>query len=275
MTSPVQLWVPVQTVSDYLGADAPAADDTVGQAMLLAQTQAATELLYALSGRQFPGVLTAYARPTARPEQVTDVVWSHTLRYLGYGGSYNSSWLWGICVGCGNTGCGGPYMIGLGRSPLISIEEIQINGDILDPSEYRIDDAKWLVRVGSAGWPTCQNLAAPLGDDATFGVSFTFGQNPPQLGMNACTLLASELYRGATPSLAATCSLPRRVTSVTRQGVSISILDSMQYVKDGYTGVPSIDMFITAYNPGNSVRRPMVFSPDLVNTARRETWPGM
>jgi hypothetical protein len=164
-------------------------------------------------------------------------------------------------------------MIGLGRSPLISIEEIQIDGDILDPSEYRIDGAKWLIRQGCAGWPTCQNLAAPLGDPFTFAVSFIFGQNPPEFGMDACTLLAAELYRSTTPALQASCALPRRVTSVTRQGVSISILDSMQYVKEGFTGVPTIDMFIQAYNPGQSVRRPMVFSPDLVNMARRQTWP--
>jgi len=269
MTAPAQLWVSVEDVSDFLGDDAPAADDAVGQARLLTATQSATELLYALSGRQFPGLIPALARPTARPAQVTDSMWRNNMVRLGFGFS-NS---WGTCVGCGYSGCSGPYMIGLGRSPLVSIEEITIDGDILDPMEYRIDDAKWLVRQDCSGWPTCQNLAAELGESSTFGVSFTFGQEPPQIGKDACILLASELYKAGTPSLAAACALPRRVTSINRQGVSIAVLDSMQYVKDGFTGIASIDMFIAAYNPGHSVRRPMVFSPDLVNLARRQTWP--
>jgi hypothetical protein len=155
----------------------------------------------------------------------------------------------------------------------VSIEQIIFDGDIVDPNTYRIDDAKWLVREqGCAGWPTCQNLAAELGEPNTFGVDFTFGQLPPQMGVDAAILLASELYRAATPALKTTCQLPRRVTSITRQGVSIAVLDSMQYVSQGLTGIASIDMFIHAWNPGQQVRRPMVFSPDLVNIARRKTF---
>jgi hypothetical protein len=274
MTTPAPLWVSTDDVSDYLGSDAPAAGDAEGQARLLAQTQAATELLYALSARQFPGVLTASARPTSKPEQITDQMWSNNLRYLGFSG-YNSTWGWGTCLGCGYQGCGGPYMIGLGRSPLISIEDVVIDGVSLDPSEYRIDDAKWLVRQNQkgSGWPTCQNLMANLGDPNTFGVDFTFGQLPPQTGINAATVLAAELYRSSTPSLMASCALPKRVTSITRQGVSIAVLDSMAALDKGMTGIAVIDMFIASTNPRHSMRRPMVFSPDLTNMARRQTWP--
>jgi hypothetical protein len=275
MTSPAPLWVSTDVVSAYLGSDAPAAGDAAGQALLLAQTQAATELLYALSGRQFPGMIEATVRPTARPEQVSDVVWSHMLNRWGYGsyGSFPGNGSWGLCHGCGYTGCGGPYMIGLGRSPIESVEEVTIDGNVLDPSEYRVDDRKWLVRQNCSGWPTCQNLAAELGDTATFGVSFTFGQEPPRMGQDACTVMAAELYKSSVPTLQASCALPKRVTSITRQGVSIAVLDSMKSLQEGFTGIASIDMFIAAYNPRRMIRRPMVFSPDLVNLARRQTWP--
>lgn len=275
MTAPVQLWVDPQQVSDYLGADAPAPDDTVGQAQLASQTQAATELLYGLSGRQYPGTLSAEVRPTAKPEQVHDSMWVRNLSYT-YGSNYsgwNSGLLWGGCVGCNYRGCSGPYMIGLGRSPIVSVEEVNISGVVLDPSEYRVDDAKWLIRQDCSGWPTCQNMYARLGDSFTFGVNFTFGQAPPISGQNACIVLAAEMYRGATPSLASSCALPKRVSSITRQGVSIAVLDSMSYLRDGFTGISSIDMFIKAFNPTKQIRKPMVFSPDMVNLGRRQTWP--
>lgn len=269
---PVQ-WVTTQTVMDYLGNDAPT--DQAGQAQLASQIQAATEVLYALSGRQFPGQQELTVRPTARPEQIHDEMWVRNLSYYygwGYGG-WSQNWLWGSCPGCNYRGCAGSTTIGLGHSPIISIESIQINGEILDPSSYRVDDQKWLVRQDYLTWPTCQKMYAPLGDPATFGVDFTFGENPPIAGQNACTILSAELYKASVPSLAGSCQLPKRISSITRQGVSIAVLDPMTYLEKGYLGISSIDMFIEAYNPYRQVRKPMVFSPDMVNVGRRQSWP--
>jgi hypothetical protein len=165
-------------------------------------------------------------------------------------------------------------MIGLGRSPLISIEEVTIDAGTLDSGSYRIDDGKWLVRQDSQGWPTCQDLGRPIGDPCTFSVSFTFGQAPPKAGENAAALLASEAYKSQTPSLAGSCKLPSRISSITRQGVSMAVLDPMSFMKDGFTGIYAIDLFIRAYNPSKQIRKPMVYSPDMANLGRRQTWPG-
>lgn len=274
MTTPV-LWADPAVVTTYLGSDAPAAGDTEGQARLNDSCVSATEILYGLSGRQFPGIIAVTGcRPTSRPEQVTDFVWASSLRRMyGWGWGYSSNWLWGTCVGCQYSGCCSPYMIGLGRSPLVSIEQVTIDGTALASTAYRIDDAKWLARQDGHGWPTCQNLGAPLADKNTFGIDFTFGQDPPQSGKDAATVLSAEWYKGLTPALAGSCALPKRVSSISRQGVTLAVLDPMAYIQKGYTGIASVDMFIKAANPKGWVRKPMVYSPDTVNIARRQTWP--
>ncbi len=265
-----QSWVTKEQLSTFLGGDAP--NDGPGQALLQEQIDVAVELLYSLSGRQFPGSVNAIVRPTSRPENCPDLVYD---RWLAAGGGFgwNAAWHWGTCLGgLGCTGCCGPTAIGLGRSPISEIEWVQINGEEIDPSEYRVDDGKWLVRQTCCdGWPTCQDLSCPLGDPCTFGVNFTFGQDPPKAGAQAALILAAEFYRDATPGL--TCRLPQRITSITRQGVSFAIMDPQTFLSQGRTGLYQVDLFISAYNPTGQIRRPMVFSPDVPNTARRQTWP--
>lgn len=276
MTSLVQSqdgWVTKEQVVARLGAEAP--KDASGQVTLDDSMQAAVELLYSLSGRQYPGTVSAVVRPTSKPAQVTDMMWNRNLLTAGFGYAFgwNPSWMWGLCAGCGyGAGCCGPTSIGLGRSPIIGINEVMIDGEVIDPSEYRIDDGKWLVRqVCCDGWPTCQDMSCPLGEPNTFGVDFKFGQNPPVAGQIAATILASEFYKAATPGLA--CSLPTRITSITRQGISFAILDPQTFLTDGLTGNYQVDLFIKAYNPNKQIRRPMVWSPDIANIARRDTTP--
>jgi hypothetical protein len=271
-TTPVQSssWVSLDRVIDKLGTDAP--KDDSGQVLLQSQIDSAVELLYALSGRQFPGSVSAIVRPTSRPQGCPDLIYD---RYLAAGGGFgwNVAWRWGTCGGgFGCTGCCGPTAIGLGRSPISTIEWVQIDGEELDQTEYRVDDAKWLVRQEcNVGWPTCQDLSCPLGDPCTFGVNFTFGQDPPQSGVDAALILAAEFYRSSQPGM--TCQLPQRVTSITRQGVSFAILDPQTFLQAGRTGIYQVDMFLRAYNPNGQIRRPMVWSPDVPNMARRTTMP--
>ena len=270
-SSPSDSWVTLDEVKAILGPDAPT--DSAGDAALQANIDSAVELLYSLSGRQFPGSVSTVVRPTSRPEQIPDHQWVRNMQALvGWSYGWNAAWLWGICSGCHYSGCCGPPMIGLGRSPVTDVTEVLIDGLVIDPNEYRIDDAKWLQRNdGCGGWPTCQNLSAPIGDPCTFQVSFTFGQDPPQMGKSAAGQMSAELYRADTPGL--NCALPARITSITRQGVSFAVLDPQTFMQQGLTGNYQIDMFLIAYNPSKQIRRPMVYSPDVANMARRQTWP--
>jgi hypothetical protein len=68
----------------------------------------------------------------------------------------------------------------------------------------------------------------------------------------------------------ADCELPQRVTSVSRQGVSYTILDNQEFIEELRTGLYEIDLFLKVVNPDNARRKSKVFSPDQPR-ARRYT----
>ena len=250
-------WVTPEQVMEYLGNDAP--DDAAGQARLAQCISSSSECLYSLSGRKFPGVLTATVRPTARHEQQV------------YPEPMTISWptyTWGVCCGYPHRTCYAPMSIGLGRGPIVSIQSVTINGDVLDPINYIVEDQKWLTRVDCCGWPVCGCDSC----EEPFKVDFTFGEDPPQMGIDAATILSAEMYRAMTPTSSG-CKLPTRLTSITRQGVTMAIIDPMDFFTKGLTGNYQIDLFVMAFNPAKQLRKPIAFSPDMINTGKRQTWP--
>ena len=59
------------------------------------------------------------------------------------------------------------------------------------------------------------------------------------------------------------CLLPDRVTSISRQGVSFTILDPQNFLKEGRTGLYNVDLFIKSVNPVNALKKAKIFSPDV------------
>jgi hypothetical protein len=66
------------------------------------------------------------------------------------------------------------------------------------------------------------------------------------------------------------CALPQRVTSISRQGVSYTLLDSQDFIDDVRTGLYAVDLFLKTVNPDKARAKSRVFSPD-VPRARRYT----
>src|SRR3546814_20637846 len=68
------------------------------------------------------------------------------------------------------------------------------------------------------------------------------------------------------------CGLPRRVQSVTRQGVTVAVLDAFDNIDEGHTGIWLIDSWVASV-----VRRPRkmrVLHPDrMPHRHRQKTWP--
>jgi hypothetical protein len=109
------------------------------------------------------------------------------------------------------------------------------------------------------GWPTCQQLELPDTQPGTFSVTYTYGADPPTPGILAAKVLAGEL---ALAMAQLDNALPQRVTSVNRQGVTVAVVDAMDFLKTGNTGLYEVDLFIKAYNPHGARRYPRVWSPD-------------
>lgn len=142
-----------------------------------------------------------------------------------------------------------------------SITRIVISGEVLSPSAYALRDGV-LYRTDGGSWPFCQDAAADPekpGSDA-WEVRYRKGYPVPKSGQLAAAKLACELARAACND--EDCALPQRVQSVTRQGVSVAVLDSFEDVQDGRTGIWLIDSWVASQNAPRTPR-PQVFSPDL------------
>lgn len=129
------------------------------------------------------------------------------------------------------------------------------DGDIVDSSTYYLADHSTIYGTPNATW-TPSNVE----------VTYTYGSPPPVAGKAAARMLAIELvklYEGDD-----TCALPQRVTSVSRQGVTYTVLDSQDFIDDLRTGVYAIDLFLKTVNPDKARARSRVFSPDTPRARR-------
>jgi len=244
------LWANVEDLGEYANSDF--AYDAV---------KTSSYILWALSGRKYTGTTTV----TERYVSVYDP-------YLRVGGSSLHYWPTLIDGTVHNIASGGFDrftdfdFLGDGTSSnsrlrlrgrkVIKIHTVrEIDGTIIDPSNYYLADHSVLYGAPNSNW-TPTNVE----------VTYTYGTPPPTAGKAAARLLAVELiksYEGDD-----TCALPERVTSVSRQGVNYSILDNQDFVDNMRTGLYAVDMFLKATNPDKAKARTRVFSPDTPRARR-------
>lgn len=243
-------WITAADIRGRLGPDGDKITDSgvVPQAAL-----DASNLLYALSGRQFPGACTAVLRPYAGQGGVFGLSASRAAEMPW--DSYMASVNGGVCWAG----------IRLGVYPIRAVTSVKIDGVTVNPNQYRVDDARWLVRKNGQPWPAWQRLELDDTAVGTFSVAVSYGADPPPLGFSAASALGAEFAR-AGAGLAN--KLPQRLQSITRQQVSMTVLDPMQFLEKGFTGITQADMFIRAYNPAKQTMRPSVWSPDVASSRR-------
>lgn len=239
------------------------------------QLQMASDILFELSGHRFPGVCEDVVRPCGRslsndgPMSYSDV---GSVSYAGWG-----RFALGDSCGCGNgrsCGCNRPSEITLGGWPVVGVSQVKVDGAIVAPSLYRVDDYRYLVRLPAAdgsnpGWPCCQDVSLASTEEDTFEVSYTYGVAPPAAGVMAAAAFACEIALACTGGDG--CRLPRRVTQVVRQGVTMAtILDPFDFLDNGRTGVYEADLFLSTYGPGRKKRLgTQVVNPDIHRAVRR------
>lgn len=227
---------------------------------------AAWELLFALTGRQFylcPMVIRPCRTECCDPCSMSGPRWTPAL--------VGGEWINVSCSRC-KSGCSCTEVCEVRLpGPIHSVEQVRLNGEIIPPTSYRVDDNYFLVRTDGEGcWPTCQNMSADASEEGTWEVSYTRGRPIPSAGLAALSELACELCKACVGDT--TCCLPGRVTSVNRQGVSFSVTDPVTVAKEGLTGLYLVDLWIRSVNPNGLMHRPVVLSPDMP-MPRRTTWP--
>lgn len=215
---------------------------------------AASEILYWLSGTRFTGAgCTEEATLRSRPPSPGMASWPYSPTW----GSC-ACWAFGIWEnrwlvpprGDYNGRHLSPMVIKLPRAPVNSVTGVTLNGDAF--AAWRVNRAGWLERTDGRPWVVC--------NDETV-VTYTFGEAPPETGVMAAVELAVQFALALNNE--SSCQLPQRVQSVTRQGVTIAMLDTQDFLKEGRTGIYLVDLFLTAINPDGRRRRGSVWSPDL------------
>jgi hypothetical protein len=150
-------------------------------------------------------------------------------------------------VGCG---CSSAPAVRL-KAPVGRIDEVKINGVVLDPSTYQVEDGNRLVRIDGNGWPPCSGR--------NFTVTYLNGHEVDAMGQYVGGLLADEFLKAITADKK--CRLPANVTTVSRQGISMELSTGM--FPDGTTGIREVDAYLMQWNPYGMRTRPEVYSPDL------------
>lgn len=230
----VQPWITV----DQLGNQTD--PDTAAWAV-----EAATWILYKLTGEKYAGI------------NSTTEVYSRRQETLGF--PVKAQIIGGEIVHVPTGRSARTNRIRLNKTPARSIEMVRVGGRILDKSSYQLRNNMYLVRTGNGTWDSALN--------SEIEVTYTYGTEPPAMGITAAIRLANELIWNDQDS--ELCTLPERISSsVTRQGVSYTILDPQEFLDKGRTGVTVVDMFITASNPSRAKKRPRVFSPTAYRAER-------
>lgn len=170
------------------------------------------------------------------------------------------------CAGACSCSAGGSNVIRL-PGPVVEVTEVMLDGVVLSPDEYRVMYGRNLVRV-DGDWPACQDLNADPSEEGTFQVTYRKGLAVPIGGQIAAGLLAQEFAKAYCRD--DSCQLPQRIQTVTRDGVTVTLMDNFQDLKEGGTGIWSIDNWVASVNrprPYSSVR-----SVDVKQSVRAGGW---
>jgi hypothetical protein len=228
-------------------------------------------VMWAATGRRF-GLCERTVRPCGR----TAVGFTPSGYYWADGSwrPYIFNGQWRNCAGCdagyGCCSCEPRCQVWL-PMPVYSIPAtgIQVGSDIIPVDSWRVDDAQWLVRTDGECWPECQDYNTDSGD-SFFQVTYFRGQAVPSVMLRAAGELACEYAKAC---VGAPCRLPQRVTSISRQGVSVSLTDVDVLLRNGFTGINTVDQIIRQFNPYALASSMTVSSPDWPPRSRTVTFP--
>jgi hypothetical protein len=236
------LWVSPDELGDY--ADSEFAYEAC---------KTASGLLWAMSGRKYSGVTTVTERYVCQ---------NRVFRLGASLNTYQALLLDGAVFNIPSDefdnfndrvvdGLSPESRIRLRGRPVTKVHSIRRrDGLILDPSSYYLVDHSTIQAATGVPWTPC-NLE----------ITYSYGTYPPTMGKMAARTLAIEfakLWSGDDD-----CALPQRVTSISRQGVSYTLLDSQDFIEEMRTGIYVVDLFLKSVNPDKARTKARVFSVDV------------
>lgn len=238
-----------------------AAYDSLSDEKQAAVVEMAIDFLWNWTQRVF-GVCEAVVRPCRQDcrSSVGTMYQGLPLGVYPWGSVYTGGMLLGM--GCGRCGdlCGCPAVSSLRLpGPVQEITEILVDGEVLDPTVYRVDNGRFLIRLDGEHWPLCQDMALDVDQPDTWQITYTRGIPVPVGGLTAASILACQFAKAiATPK---DCALPERIQQITRQGVTVTVMNDFAEVDQGRTGLYMVDSWVSSVL--RPVRPSRVYSPDI------------
>lgn len=244
----------------------PGWDDVPADVQEVASIQAA-ELLWMLTGRRFGGCAVTWRPCSPRCTGAGGYrTWPVGLSATGNVGTWMFPFIdagvWRNCVCPTACSCGARCEVPF-PSPVASVTEVKVDGAVIDPSAYRVDVVRgipYLVRTDGDCWPQCQTMDLDDTEVGTFAVTYVAGEGLSRAGALATGALAGEIAKACQ---GAECALPDALSSLSRNGVEVTMVDPTEVLQAGYTGVESVDRWIRAVNPAKKAQPSRVWSPDM------------
>lgn len=246
------LWVSVEELDTY--ADHEYAYEAV---------KVASQLLWSMSGRKYGGINTVTEKYVcaSRAYRLGASARNYTPELVG-GDMYNIPFdEFDDYAELTTDGMSPSTRLRLRGRPVVKIDAVRDRaGSIVDPSNYYLVDHSTLQARSGTAWAPCN-----------IEVTYTYGSPPPASGKAAARTLATEfikLWSGNDD-----CALPQRITAISRQGVSYTVLDNQDFIDELRTGLYVVDLFLKSSNPDKARAKARVFSPDLPRARRHVPKP--
>lgn len=154
----------------------------------------------------------------------------------------------------------GQRVISLFGRPVTNVDSVHLEGSV-EELTYALESG-FQIRLENALNASCRGLARLM-------VTYTFGSEPPVAVLRAIEVYAGELSKAMSGD--STCRLPQRVTTIVRQGVSMTLLDPGEYLDEGKTGIPDVDAILKVFNPSGARRPARVYGRATPPATRIET----
>lgn len=272
---PCEAWVTASDLQDCAN-QIPAGADACD---LQLAAQLATENLWRFSGRQFGGLCIDRIRPCIGLNCGYDGVISvdSGYGYTGWAGGrggvgypsvpYRRNGEWFNAAGCAGGRCLLPCITLPG--PVHSVNQVIVDGLVLDPSQYKVSGYRQLCRTDGDKWPCHQDLALESTEVGTFEVTWTRGTPVPETAKRMARIYALRRLPWLVCDAEACGSVTaEQVAAMSADGV---VTDFMQQSGDTpalfmRTGIRIVDEWLGSVNPKKRRRRARIGRAD--NSAR-------
>lgn len=169
--------------------------------------------------------------------------------------------VWRNCGCAGGCSCRASHEVPF-PGPVAAVTEVRVDGVVLDEDAYRLDVYRGipvLVRIDGEPWPECQDMDADADEVGAFVIVYQPGELLPLAGQLAAGELACEFAKSC---VGAECALPQALSSLSRNGVEVTVADPETILDAGRTGLSNVDLWIKMVNPAGLTQRSRVLSSD-------------